>query len=193
VSDVRHQLGARALGVSLGLLVASGALAADNPPPAVRPHGRRAAADSPTALSRGATTIESPAPTPALTAAAPAPEPTASTTRGSDFNSCKKVPAGKRVVRLKLKPETNLGDLVAWISSVTCKAFLLPGTIPSESKKVTIIAPGVMTPEEAYGLFLDALESVGLTVEPSGWFSRIIETSKARSAAVPFVGDPTAR
>jgi hypothetical protein len=57
---------------------------------------------------------------------------------------------------------------------------------PADSKKVTIIAPSVMTPEEAYGVFLNALDSVGLTVEPSDWFLRIIETSTAKSHAIPF-------
>ena len=89
-------------------------------------------------------------------------------------------------MRLRLKPDADLGDLVAWISSITCKSFLVPGTIPANSKKVTIIAPSVMTPEEAYGVFLNALDSVGLTVEPSDWFLRIIETSTAKSHVIPF-------
>ena len=78
-----------------------------------------------------------------------------------DFNTCKKFPAGKRIVKLNLKPDTELGDLIAWISSITCKQFLLPGTIPANSKKVTVVAPELITPEEAYRLFLGALESVG--------------------------------
>ena len=78
-----------------------------------------------------------------------------------EFNSCKKFPAGKRIVKLNLKPDTELGDLIAWISSITCKQFLLPGTIPANSKKVTVVAPELITPEEAYRLFLGALESVG--------------------------------
>jgi general secretion pathway protein D len=106
-----------------------------------------------------------------------------------DFNSCKKFPAGKRVVKLNLKPDTELGDLIAWISSITCKQFLLPGTIPSNSKKVTIVAPELITPEEAYRLFLGALDSVGLTVQPSGKVLRIIETVKAKSGPIPLYGE----
>ena len=108
---------------------------------------------------------------------------------GTDFNTCKKVPSGKRAVRYKLKPDAGLGDVLAWISSITCKSFLLPGTIAADSKKVTVIAPNLMTPEEAYQLFLNALDSVDLTVEPSDWFLRIIETSKAKSSAIPFKPD----
>ena len=64
-----------------------------------------------------------------------------------EFNSCKKFPSGKRIVKLNLKPDTELGDLISWISSITCKQFLLPGTIPANSKKVTIVAPELITPE----------------------------------------------
>jgi general secretion pathway protein D len=105
-----------------------------------------------------------------------------------EFNSCRKFPAGKRVVKLNMKPDTELGDLISWISSITCRQFLLPGTIPANSKKVTIVAPQLITPEEAYRLFLAALDSVGLTVEASGKFLRIIETLRAKSTSIPVYG-----
>src|SRR4051812_11772800 len=109
-----------------------------------------------------------------------------------DFNTCKKFPAGKRIVKLNLKPDTELGDLIAWISSITCKQFLLPGTIPANSKKVTVVAPELITPEEAYRLFLGALESSGLTVEHTGKFERIVETAKIKTmGGVPFIGEGT--
>jgi general secretion pathway protein D len=105
--------------------------------------------------------------------------------------SCQKLPAGQRMVKLNLKPETELGDLIVWISSITCKQFLLPGTIPANSKRVTIVAPQLMSPEEAYRLFLSALDSVGLTVYPTGKFLRIVETSKAKGSALPvYVSQP---
>ena len=63
-----------------------------------------------------------------------------------DFNTCKKFPPGRRIVKLNLKPDTELGDLISWISSITCKQFLLPGTIPGNSKKVTVVAPELITP-----------------------------------------------
>jgi len=107
-----------------------------------------------------------------------------------DFNTCKKFPAGKRIVKLNLKPDTELGDLIAWISSITCKQFLLPGTIPANSKKVTVVAPELITPEEAYRLFLGALDSAGLTVEHSGRFERIVETAKVKTmGGIPVYGE----
>jgi general secretion pathway protein D len=140
-----------------------------------------------------------PAPPVAAPAAAPAASPTPSPNTPvvtgtaempgeKEFNSCKKFPAGKRIVKLNMKPDTELGDLLSWISSITCRQFLLPGTIPANSKKVTIIAPQLITPEEAYRLFLAALDSVGLTVEPDGKFLRIIETLRAKSTPIPYYG-----
>jgi general secretion pathway protein D len=103
-----------------------------------------------------------------------------------EFNSCKKLPPGKRIVKLNLKPETDVIDLIGWISSITCSQFLV--SVPLQGKKVTIIAPQLITPEEAYRLFFAALESVGLTIEPSGKFLRIVETARARFTTLPFVG-----
>jgi general secretion pathway protein D len=119
-------------------------------------------------------------------AAAPRKKPApAKSEPAAEAPGCRKLPAGKRVVKLTLKPETDVADLVAWISSITCKQFVLPGTIPAASRKVTITSPQLMTPEEAYELFLAALDSVGLTVRPSDKFYVIIETSKAKTSAVP--------
>jgi type II secretory pathway component GspD/PulD (secretin) len=105
-------------------------------------------------------------------------------------NSCRQLPAGKRIVRLNLKPNTDLGDLISWISSITCKQFVVPGTIPVSTKTVTIVSPQLITVEEAYGLFLTALETVGLTVYPVHNFFRVIESGKAKISPIPlFISD----
>ena len=80
----------------------------------------------------------------------------------SSGDACRKLPEGKRL-RLNLKPNTEVVDLVSWISAITCKHFIVPGTIPSQGKTVTIVAPQPITAAEAYDLFLAALDSVGLT------------------------------
>ena len=103
-------------------------------------------------------------------------------------SACTRLPAGQRIVKLNLKPETEIADLVAWISSITCKQFVL-GDLPASHAKVTIVAPSLITSGEAYRLFLDALDSVGLTVYPSGQFLRIVETSKIKTCPIPVVGD----
>ena len=105
----------------------------------------------------------------------------------SSGTACSKLPAGKRIVKLNLKPETEIADLVAWISSITCKQFVLPD-VPAAHAKVTIVAPSLITAGEAYHLFLNALDSVGLTVYAAGSFSRIVETAKVKTCPIPVIG-----
>jgi hypothetical protein len=122
-----------------------------------------------------------------LRALAAVPTRVAERTRSGGGSACSKLPAGKRIVKLNLKPETEIADLVGWISSITCKQFVLPD-VPASHAKVTIVAPSLITSGEAYRLFLEALDSVGLTVYPSGAFFRIIESGKAKSYPIPVVG-----
>jgi len=166
--------------------------AATPPPPPARPSRLL-----PRLPGRPGAPGTSTAPTPPAPPAAPAPAPAAGAAKPGapgvvelpgekEFNSCRKLPPGKRIVKLNLKPETEVIDLIGWISSITCSQFLV--SIPLQGKKVTVIAPELITPEEAYRLFFAALESLGLTVEPSGKFLRIVETSRARFSNLPFVG-----
>jgi general secretion pathway protein D len=124
---------------------------------------------------------------PAAPAAASPADSTKSTgsTAAAAANSCRRLPAGKRMVKLNLKPDTSLPDLVAWISAITCKDFLISSGGAFDNAKVTIVAPELLSTEDAYRLFLNALDSVGLTVYPSGKFMRIIESSKAKSSPIP--------
>jgi hypothetical protein len=96
--------------------------------------------------------------------------------------------SSSRPLKLNLKPDTDVADLVSWISSITCRQFLLPATIVASPRKVTVYAPQVITADGAYRLFLSALDSVGLTVQESGRFLRIIESSKAKNGATPLYG-----
>jgi hypothetical protein len=152
-------------------------------PPDVAPRGPAlAAAPPPMAGQRTAGTANNMRPEP------PPVEPGASPPTDIPFNVCNKVPAGKRVIKMNLKPEVELPELVAWISSVTCKRFVIPGHISAGGKKLTVVAPALLTRDEAYAAFLNALDTIGLTVEGSTSFLRIIETSRAKSAAVPVYG-----
>jgi hypothetical protein len=84
---------------------------------------------------------------------------------GKDSHGCRPPPLTPPSIRFNLKPGTKVANLVAWIASVTCKQFMLPvalGTV-----KVSVVAPPLMTPEQAYKLFLRALDSVGLAVDES--------------------------
>src|SRR5262245_14503902 len=109
-----------------------------------------------------------------------APRPAASAPAAEGGEVCRKLPASKRL-KLNLKPNTEIVDLVSWISAITCKQFIVPGNLPTQNKTVTIVAPQPITAAEAYDLFLDALDSVGLTVYSAGRTLRLIETSKIKS------------
>ena len=146
----------------------------------------------------GATPGATPTGTPPATTGTGTTPPSGSGTTGvtganqligdKDFNTCKKFPAGKRIVKVNLKPDTELGDLIAWISSITCKSFVLPGHLSAGGKKLTFVTQGTMTPNEAYAMFLTALDSVGLAVERGPGYYKIIETSKAKTGNVPVYG-----
>jgi general secretion pathway protein D len=125
---------------------------------------------------------------PARAAAVPPPAPSASidVPGGREFNSCQKVPAGKPVLRLRFKPDTEITELVSWLSSITCTPFLIPSTVPVKGKKVTILAPEPITAAQAYRLFYAALDSVHLTVEPTGSFLRIVDAGRARMTPLPY-------
>jgi hypothetical protein len=101
-----------------------------------------------------------------------------------EITSCKKLPPGKRILKLDLKPDSEVSDLVGWISMVTCKQFIVPDDVAIKGKKVTIMSPQLMTIEEAYQLFIDTLASVNLKVQPEGTFLRIVEV-KPRPGAAP--------
>jgi hypothetical protein len=82
-----------------------------------------------------------------------------------EFKACKKLPAGKRVLKLNLKPDSEVKDLVGWMSTISCAPFVFAAT-DLQGKKVTVLSPQLLTPEEAYQLFIGALASVDLTIEP---------------------------
>ena len=63
--------------------------------------------------------------------------------------SCSKA---KHPVTISFKPETELKDLIAWAMGFTCKNFIYDSSILSRSKKVTIISPNKMSPQDASAL-----------------------------------------
>jgi hypothetical protein len=98
--------------------------------------------------------------------------------------TCKKVPENQGV-KLNLKADSEVADLIALYSTLTCTTVLVANNVGLAGKKVTVFAPEAIKLSEARGLILAALESVGLAVERTGEHLRVIEASKARSSAVP--------
>ncbi len=99
--------------------------------------------------------------------------------------SCNNKAKGPMTVTLK-GPETELKDLISWMMTFNCKNFVFEPRITTSGKKVTIMAPVKMTPQQAYDVFLVALSTMGLTVVPKGNVVRIIESATARTETLPI-------
>jgi len=101
----------------------------------------------------------------------------------AQLNSCKKWKPGKRYT-ITVPPESELQDLVKWMSTISCQKFIWNGKV--RSGKVTILSPEPVTLTEAYAAFYAALEGMGLTVEPAGDYFKIVETADAKSLNLPM-------
>ncbi|MBI2608377.1 MAG: type II secretion system secretin GspD [Deltaproteobacteria bacterium] len=101
-------------------------------------------------------------------------------------------------------PNTTLKKLVEHMNRITGRNFIFdPGVLggaasgpsrfgakPGEGPTITILAPEEMTVEEAYRVFLTALEMKGLTIIPSGKFLKIVSVSDALGQGVkPYKQD----
>ncbi len=100
-----------------------------------------------------------------------------------NFNECKNIP-GYRKMKVTLKPESTLADLVSWISSITCKRFIVSAGL--RAQRVTIYSPSEVTAYEAYKAFLSALEAMNLTIQQTGQYYKIIEIQGANTVVQPL-------
>lgn len=157
------------------------------PAPAAPP-----AADAAPPAAPGAVAPPPPSPSPSP-GAAPGTSPGAAPGATADlplpgekeFTECRRLPMNKKVV-VNLKPDSELADLVGWIKAISCRPFIIPANV--RQSKVTVIVPEAITANEAYRIFLSALESMGLTVQPEGRVLKIIEANRARESSIPVVG-----
>jgi len=171
-----------ATALALGMPVMPSAFAA---PPAVRP------TTTPPTGGTVAPTRPSSAP-PGGTAALGSP---ATATAGAELtgdeggalgrNSCRKQPRGAKF-RITLPEEAELKDLVNWMMSISCQKFIWDPKV--RGGKVTILSPEPVTVDEAYAAFYAALQTMGLTVEPSGKYFKIVESTGAESRTLPVYG-----
>jgi general secretion pathway protein D len=137
-----------------------------------------AAAVSAAIVLRAPAAIAQPTPTPTPT---PAPADPAD---DAGLYNCKKLKSGQ--VTVSLKPETELKDLITWVMGFTCRNFIYEPGLIQRSKKVTVISPNKMSPQDAYRLFLVALSTMGVTVVPKGNALRIVEAGQAKGETVPM-------
>jgi general secretion pathway protein D len=90
-----------------------------------------------------------------------------------------------RVV-ISFKPNVELADLVPWAMGFSCKNFVYGSGVGSRSAKATIVVPNRMTVEQAWRVFLVALETMGLGIVPKGDVLHIVESAQTKGGPVPL-------
>jgi hypothetical protein len=98
-------------------------------------------------------------------------------------DACKRPPREKSLVKVNLKPDSEVADVISWYSTLTCTPVLVSSATPLAGKKVTILSPRPIAVAEVRRLFHAALDSVGLAAEPDGKFLRIVDAAHARPGA----------
>ena len=98
-----------------------------------------------------------------------------------------KPPPPKQKIKVSLKPDTEVADLIAWYSTLTCTPLMVSSGVAVAGKKVTIFAPTPITVAEIDSLFRGALESVGLSLQRDGKFLYVIDATRARHSNTPVV------
>ncbi len=79
--------------------------------------------------------------------------------------ACKKVAPGKRVVKLNLRPDSQLADVVNVVSGLTCRTFAYAPKL-LDGKTVNVVSRELMTVEELERLLEELLAMHGLRLEP---------------------------
>jgi general secretion pathway protein D len=140
----------------------------------------------------------------ASNAAAPAPAP-APIRPGGTVTEPVTAPAGSAapVEQVELKKIKSADDfvtlnftnidinaLIKVMSELTRRNFILDERVTG---KVTIMTPTKMSPDEAYQVFLSALEIKGFTTVEDGSVTRIIPTATARQSGIKVFQDGEAR
>ena len=106
----------------------------------------------------------------------------------AEFLDCGKLPAGKRVVKLRWRSQVTVRDLLDAMSLVSCTPFMISPGVPLDHP-VNVVSPAKLTPEESYAVLMDALGELGLTLEPRWNFLRVIK----RVAPPPAPAAPAAK
>ncbi len=178
-------------------VVAALALGAPIAPAAFAAPATRAPAARGSTLSPGSPTTGTPSARPPVAPAGTPTTPTAPAAGagGAELsgdeggalgrNSCRKQPRGAKF-RITLPEEAELKDLVNWMMSISCQKFIWDPKV--RGGKVTILSPEPVTVDEAYAAFYAALQTMGLTVEPSGRYFKIVESTDAKSRTLPVYG-----
>jgi general secretion pathway protein D len=90
-------------------------------------------------------------------------------------------------VVVTFKADAEVKDLITWVMGFTCKNVLLDPRVTATGRKISIVTPSQMSPDEAYQVFLAALATINLTAVTRGNTLRIVEANGAHKEAVPLL------
>jgi general secretion pathway protein D len=113
------------------------------------------------------------------------PSPAAEPSAGDEPPFRCKAHPGKVVVTFTA--DADVKDLVAWVMGFTCKNILIDPRVGATNRRISIVTPSAMSPDDAYQVFLAALATIGLAVVTRGDTLRIVESSGAHKEAVPLL------
>lgn len=100
-----------------------------------------------------------------VAAAAEEPQRAADPPGASLFLDCKKVPPGKRAVRLHFAKDASLAEVVSFMANLSCAPVAVGPEVPADAK-LELSVREMVTARRAYALFTDALTSAGLLIVP---------------------------
>jgi type II secretory pathway component GspD/PulD (secretin) len=113
------------------------------------------------------------------------PSPSEAPASPSDKIDIKKIKAGDDFVTLNFT-NIDISALVKVMSELTRRNFILDERVTG---KVTLMTPTKISPDEAYQVFLSALEIKGFTAIEDGRVVRIIPSASARQSGLKVLQD----
>lgn len=89
-------------------------------------------------------------------------------------------------VTVTFKPDTEVKDLLTWAFGFTCKRFIYEPRVIA-NKHVTLVAPGKVSREEAYELFVEAMAAVGVAIVPQHGALHLVDAQTAKHEPIPIL------
>ncbi len=90
---------------------------------------------------------------------------------------------GDEMVRINMN-NANIREVIQWISEQTQKNFIID---PRVKGKLSVLSSQPMTMDEAYQVFLTALDVYGFAVVESGNNVKVIPNAQARASGLPII------
>jgi hypothetical protein len=112
--------------------------------------------------------------------AAPAPSTAAELPEAApgarEFLACHRFAPDERLA-MRMKPQITLRHLLSYMSTVSCTPFWMAKSNHMDGWLKTVIdmePPPTATAEEAHQYLVEALDSIGFTLQPGGRFLRVV-------------------